>query len=138
MRPRSWGFPPWVPGIGAALAGGGLVWALLSSTGQDHLVAIVLTVGGLSATIAGWRMRDRLIADTTGLTVRSILFARQLPWSDIESVTTTSHRRLGSTSTLLEINLHDESMLAFSAIELGAKSDDVAAILRGLHADAQR
>lgn len=135
--PHSWGFAPWVPGVGAALAGGGMGWALIAAPGRDRLVAVVLAFAGLLTVLAGLRLRHRLTADTAGLTVLSILGSRRLKWSDVESVTTVSHRRLGTTSALLEINLHDNALLAFSDTELGARSDEVAATLRSLLADSQ-
>lgn len=133
---RSWGFSPWVPALGAAVTAGGLVWALLATPGRDHLVAITATVLGLIALIVGRRWRPRLLADAGGITVRMLLGARHVPWSEIESVTTVSHRRLGTSSSMLEINLRDDLLLAFSDIELGARGEEVAAVLRTLHAAA--
>lgn len=131
--PHSWGFSPWIPGIGAALTLGGAVWAVFAGQGRDEVVAVMTALVGLVALIGGWRMRPRLTADPTGFTVHSVLGSRRLPWSDVESVTTVSHRRLGSTSTMLEINLRDDSLLVFNDLELGAKSDDAATTLRALH-----
>lgn len=133
---HSWGFSPWIPGIGAALTVGGAAWAVFAAQGRDEVVAVMAALVGLVALICGWRMRPRLTADPAGFTVHSVLGTRRLPWSDVESVTTVSHRRLGSTSTMLEINLRDDSLLVFNDLELGAKSDDAAATLRALHLSA--
>ncbi len=133
---RSWGFSPWVPALGAALTAGGLVWALLTSAGRDEVVAVAAVILGLLALLIGWRLRPRLLADPAGVTVRTLLGARRVTWSEVESVTTVTHRRLGTGSSMLEINLHDDSLLVFSDTELGAKGNDVAAVLRSLHAAA--
>lgn len=127
-----WGFAPWVAAAGGAAVAGGLLWALVTSESRDRLVAIVLTIAGLVVLVAGRRLRQRLIADTTGITVRSLIGSRSVPWSDIAKIGTVAHRRLGTRSSLLEIDLADGSLLAFSSTELGSSGDDVARALKAL------
>lgn len=130
--PARWGFALWVASTGGAAAAGGLLWAILTNESRDRLVAVVLTLAGVLVVIAGRRLRERLIADTTGITVRSLIGSRSIPWSDIAQIGTVAHRRIGTRSSLLEIDLADGSLLAFSNIELGGSGDDVARALKAL------
>lgn len=132
-----WGFAPWVPSAGGAAAVAGLVWAILTNESRDRLVAIVLTIVGVLVVVAGRRLRERLVADATGITVRTLLGSRSIPWSDIAKIGTVAHRRLGTRSSLLEIDLVDGSLLAFSNTELGTSGDDVARTLKALRSARQ-
>lgn len=125
-----WGFPPWVALAGGAAAAAGLLWALVTNESRDRVVAIVLTVAGVFVALVGRRLRERLMVDTAGITVRGLFGSRTIPWSEIAAIDTVAHRRLGTRSSLLEIDLADGSLLAFSPTELGSSGDDVARALK--------
>ncbi|WP_051267296.1 PH domain-containing protein [Nakamurella lactea] len=133
----SWGYAPWLPAIGAAALAGGLVWALLSYPGRDRTVAIAIAVFGLVALVCTLRLRTRLTVDDAGIVVRSLLGSRRVDWADITAVTAVPHRRLGTTSRLLEIDLADDSLLAFSSVELGTDCEIVAGTLAARRAAAR-
>lgn len=129
-----WGFSPWIPALGALALTGGVVWALLAYPGRDRTVAVALAVFGLLVLVCGLRLRTRLTADAGGLLVRSLLGSRRIGWAEVARVTAVPHRRLGTTSRLLEIDLQDDSLLAFSSIELGTDCEQVAEQLAARHA----
>lgn len=130
--PDRWGFAPWVAVTGAVAAAGGVLWALLTNESRDRLVAIVLMIAGLLVVVAGLRLRERLIAGPAGITVRSLVGSRSIPWSEVATIRTVPHRRLGTRSSLLEIDLTDGSLLAFSDTELGGSGDGVARALQAV------
>jgi hypothetical protein len=97
-------------------------WAL------SLVVAVVLTV---------WAARDliapvRLAADAAGVTViTGFARRRHLPWAQIERVRVDVSSRRGLRSELLELDA-GESIFLFSAHELGALPEEVAAALGDL------
>lgn len=130
-----WGYSPWLPALAAAGLAGGLAWAVLAY-GRDQIVAGALTIFALVALVVTLRLRTRLTADQAGLSVRSLVGSRRVDWDDVATVTAAPHRRLGTTSRLLEIELADESLLVFGGVELGADCADVAATLQQLRPSA--
>ncbi len=97
-------------------------WALAA------LAAVALTI---------WALRDllapvRLAADTDGVTVvTGFRSRRQLPWSRIQQVRVDSRTHRGLRSEMLELDTGD-AIYQFSANDLGALPEDVAAILADL------
>lgn len=96
---------------------------------------------GLGALImAGHAARDillpvRLAADSQGATIVSGLARRlRVPWSQVETITATSHRHLGLNTRVLELDLGSDLHLLTEG-DLGAPPEDVARVLRDL-ADA--
>jgi hypothetical protein len=132
-----WGYSPWLPALAAVAAAGGLVWALLSYAGRDQIVAVALTIFGLVALIVTLRFRTRLTADDAGLEVRSLIGTRRVRWDQVATIAAAPHRRLGTTSRLLEIELADESLLVFGGVELGADCESVAAELKARRSAAR-
>jgi hypothetical protein len=91
----------------------------------------------VAAALAVWALRDlvapiRLAADTEGVTVITGFAARRrVPWPKIERVRVDRRTRRGLSSEMLELDAGDAIYL-FSAHELGALPEDVAASLADL------
>jgi hypothetical protein len=91
----------------------------------------------VAAGLAGFALRDviapvRLAADGHGVTVVTGFAARrQIPWSKVERVRVDTRKRLGRRAELLEIDA-DDVLHLFSAAELSAPCDEVAAALSTL------
>ena len=126
----TWGFRPWLAAVGGLLIAIGAGLALLSSANRDRLVAGTAAVVGLVVVLVVLRLRQRLVVDRSGMTVRRFLGTDVIPWSEVHDIRSVSHRRMGSRSSLLELDLADDGFLVFSATELGARTDDVARRLR--------
>lgn len=126
----TWGFRPWVAAVGGLLIaiGGGL--ALLTSESRDRLVAGAAAVVGIVVVSVVLRLRHRLVVDRRGMTIRRFVGSDVIPWAEVLDIRSVEHRRLGSRSSLLELDLIDDGFLVFSATELGAPTDDVARRLR--------
>jgi hypothetical protein len=99
-------------------------------------LAIVVAAG-----LALWAIRDlaapvRLAADHDGVTVRTgFAGRRQIPWARIERVRVDRRTHRGLRSEMLELDA-GESIYLFSAHELGALPEDVAAVLADLRVTA--
>jgi hypothetical protein len=108
-----------------------LVIALAFSSGDPvtWFLAIAAAAG-----LAIWALRDlvrpvRLAADPAGITVvTGLLGRRRLDWAQIERVRVDRRARLGLRSELLELDAGD-ALFLFSASELGAEPEEVAAAL---------
>jgi PH (Pleckstrin Homology) domain-containing protein len=91
--------------------------------------------------VAGYAVRDvlvpvRVAADPGGVTVVTEFAGRRhLGWAEIERIRVDERQRLGTRSQLLEIDA-GESLHLFSAYELNAPVDEVAAALEELRAGA--
>ncbi|MGX6604621.1 PH domain-containing protein [Micromonosporaceae bacterium Da 78-11] len=91
----------------------------------------------IAAGLAVWALRDlvapiRLAADATGITVvTGFARRRQVPWAQVERVRVERTTRRGLSSELLELDA-GETIYLFSAYELGALPEDVAAALADL------
>jgi hypothetical protein len=107
----------------------------LAFAGTDRIRWALATI--IAAGLGIWALRDllapvRLAADETGVTVISgFLRRRRLPWAQIERVRVERTTRRGLRSELLELDAGDTIYL-FSAYELGALPEDVAAALADL------
>jgi hypothetical protein len=115
--------------LAAAFAGRDPVrWALAA------VVALALVI---------WALRDllapvRLAADAGGVTVISGFAGRRhLPWQQIERVRVDRRTHRGLRSEVLELDAGD-ALYLFSAHELGALPEDVAASLSDLRTPATR
>lgn len=135
-NPIRWGYSPWLSVLAVAGIAGGLLWSWFSDPGRDQAVAWGLVLFGLCALISFLRLRTRLTADRDGIAVRSLIGSRQIDWGEITSMTAVPHSRLGAISRLLEIDLADDSLLAFGSLELGADCEQVADELTARHLEA--
>lgn len=126
----TWGFRPWLAAIGALLIAIGAGLALLTSEGRDRIVAGAAAVVGIVLVLVVLRLRHRLVVDRMGMTIRRFVGTDVIPWSEVLDIRSVAHRRMGSRSSLLELDLIDDGFLVFSATELGAPTDDVARRLR--------
>ncbi|WP_250031753.1 PH domain-containing protein [Paractinoplanes maris] len=94
------------------------------------------------AGLLGWALRDllrpvRLAADAEGVTVvTGFAGRRRLAWEQIERVRVDRRTHRGLRSETLELDAGDAIYL-FSANDLGALPDDVAAALADLRVSAQ-
>lgn len=120
--------------VGAAAA---LGWCVLVATTGDRaglLIAAVTAAGLGVAALYGTRARPRLRVDGSGVTVGGLSAARHHPWTRVAAVRVLPVRRLGRTSTLLEIDVVEpdgtERLLVFGRLDLDADPDDVAAVVR--------
>lgn len=125
-----WGVQPWLLALGGAVAACGLVWALVTPSARDRAVAVLLVVAGTALGLWAWRWRHRLSVDADGLTVTGWTGPQRIPWHQVQRIDEVAHTRLGTRSALLHIDLVDDTLLVFSATELGTRTDDVA---RALH-----
>ena len=95
----------------------------------------------VAVVLCGWGLRDlvapvRLAADHEGVTVTTgFARRRRLAWAQIERVRVDRTVRRGLRSELLELDAGD-SIYLFSAHELGALPEDVAATLADLRVTA--
>lgn len=126
----TWGFRPWLAAVGALLIAIGAGLALLTSEGRDRIVAGAAAVVGIVLVLVVLRLRHRLVVDRVGMTIRRFVGTDVIPWSEVLDIRSVAHRRMGSRSSLLELDLIDDGFLVFSATELGAPTDDVARRLR--------
>jgi Bacterial PH domain len=134
----------WSPSAGlVALGWAGTVaavtWCLLVAGTGDRaglLLAVVAALGLGIAALYGTRARPRLRVGTSGVTVGGLLGAHHHPWTQVDDVRVLAVRRLGRTSTLLEIDVVEpdgtERMLVFGRLDLDADPDDVAEVVRAV------
>ena len=124
--------------VGAAAAG---AWcALVAGTGDRAglLLAAVAAAGLALAALHGTRARPRLRVDAAGVAVGGLTGVRRYPWARVGAVRVLPVRRLGRTTTLLEIDVREpdggpdgtERLLVFGRLDLDADPDDVAAVVR--------
>ena len=104
-----------------------LGWAIFSAGALDRVVAIGTALALVVVAVIGWRRR--LTVGPRGLLVGGLGGARIVPWSDVVGLHAATSRRLGLTSTTIEIDLVDEDLLVFGRTDLGV---DVAVALAAL------
>lgn len=103
--------------------------------GRDPVRWVLAAVVGFALVV--WALRDlvapvRLAADADGVTVISGFAGRRhLPWQHIERVRVDRRTHRGLRSEMLELDAGD-ALYLFSAHELGALPEDVAATLADL------
>lgn len=152
-----WGPDPRLRWVCLAVAVGCLAWRLIDHDPENRLVATTLSVAGLAGMLILLRIRVRLRADSSGLTITGPLHVRSVAWSDIVMIATPQRGRFGRRRAALEIDVRrgepsdedddspgtavhgdadggshpaaDTDLLAFGAFELGT---DPAAVGRAL------
>ncbi len=140
----AWSPSPGLVGLAWAGAVAALGWCVLVATTGDRaglLIAAVTAVGLGVAALHGTRARPRLRVDGSGVTVGSLSAVRHHPWTRVSGVRVLPVRRLGRTSTLLEIDVVEpdgtERLLVFGRLDLDADPDDVAAVVRAARDEAR-
>lgn len=122
---------PVAKGIGAVAV------IVLAAAFDGHDRVRWLVAGGVALALAIWALRDlvvpvRLSADTDGVTViTGFAQRRHVPWPEIERVRVDIRSHRGLRSELLELDA-GEAIFLFSANDLGALPEDVAAALSDL------
>lgn len=121
----------------------GLAWGLsavfllvtiFSSEATSRIFLGLATLVLLALGAYGTFVRPRLLVDDSGLTVRTLSGARQLPWHEV-SVRLTRTRRLGRETATLELDWRrgeDEQLFVFTPMDLGTDPRDVADVLHAL------
>ena len=117
--------------LGAAAA---VAWcALLTAAGSDpagRLLAGVAAAGLLTVSLFGTVARPRLRVDEDGITVTGLFGSRHHPWPFVRGVRVLHGRRLGLSTSLLEIDTctldGDERLLLFGRLDLSEDPQDVA------------
>jgi hypothetical protein len=124
----SWGPRPLLIGAGALTAALIGVYAVLSVSPLERLVAGAICLVLLVATLAGYRRR--VVAGPGGLLIRRLTGSRTVQWWQVENLSLGANRRLGAASATIEMDLHDDDLLIFGRTELGTDPADVLPELR--------
>lgn len=132
MADLGWGPRPGAFAFGGVLLAAGIGWMVVAADVGDRVIAGAVMLIVLAAMLAGWRMRDRLHASTTGLVVGTISGKRAIAWSRVRRIAVVPHKRMGSTTHSLEIDLDDDDLLVFGRMDLGVDPELVAAELVNL------
>lgn len=105
----------------------GYVAASLSRDG-DRPGSAMVGLGALAFLAAAlWLASGPIIVlDETGVTVRSGLQRKHLPWSEVDNLGLTSHRRRGLTQHNLEIE-SGQDLMVFPDFLLGGRLDELVA-----------
>lgn len=121
-------------GLAWGLAAVSLLVTILSSEAASRLFLGLATVLLLAIGAYGTFVRPRLVVDDSGLTVRTLTGARQLPWHEVK-VRITHTRRLGRETATLELDWQHgehEQLFVLTPLDLGADPRDVANVLHAL------
>ena len=135
--PGAWSPSPVLVGLAYVGAAAAVAWCVLVAATGDRvglLLAAVTALGLGLAAAYGTRARPRLRVDATGVTVRGLSGPRHHPWAQVAGVRVLPVRRLGLSSTMLELDVVGpdgaERLLIFGRLDLDADPADVAAALR--------
>lgn len=133
----AWSPSPVLVGLAWLGAAAAMVWCVLVAGTGDRvglLLASVAAVGLTLAALYGTRARPRLRVDASGVTAAGLSARRHHSWAQVTDVRVLPVRRLGRTSTMLEIDVVEpdgtERLLIFSRLDLDADPVDVAATVR--------
>lgn len=120
--------------VSALLAGGAILALVLALTAVDGagrllFAMVVMVLAGYSiGDLAFW---PRLLADASGLRIRTPLARANLTWSDVDDVRADERTRYGLRSTTLEVDA-GQTLVVFSRRELGADTATVQDLVRAL------
>jgi hypothetical protein len=108
-----------------------LVFAITSDDAPGRLL-----FGGAALVLGGYAVGDvvfwpRLVADATGVQIRTPLARADLAWTDIETVAADTRNRYGLRSSTLEVDA-GETLVVFSRRALGADPTTVQDVVRAL------
>lgn len=129
-NPQVWGVRSLVPAVGAVLCLAFAGWLLLAGSPEDRLVAGAGVCVSAIASAVLVTMRQRLIADDDGLTLRGPIGTRHVRWHQVVAINAPTRRRRGLASTSVELDLDDDGLIVLGKTELGADPLDVAHDLR--------
>jgi hypothetical protein len=115
-------------GLVVAAAVAVLAWAIFAAGPLDRVVAVGTALALLTVAVLGWRRR--LTVGPRGLLVGGVSGARIVPWSQVTDLHAATSRRLGVTSTTIEIDLVDDDLLVFGRTDLGVDVVDALAALQ--------
>jgi len=133
-----WRIRPVLP-VTKVVGAAAVVVLALAFAGRDPVRWVLAAV--VAVALAGWALRDlvvpvRLAADREGVIVTTgFARRRRLTWAQIERVRVDRTGRRGLRGELLELDA-GEAIYLFSAHELGALPEDVAAALADLRVPA--
>ena len=123
---------PAVFAVGGVLLAAAVVAALIAGGSLDRMVAVVVAVFVAATLIAALRLRSRLQASTAGLLVGTLSGPRQIRWSEVHRIEVVNRKRMGASSSTLELDLDDDELLVFGRMDLGTDPEQVAEDLRTL------
>ncbi len=132
MTELSWGPRPGAFAFGGVLLAVGVLWMFVAGGAGDRFIAGAVMVLVLGAMAAGWRMRDRLQASASGLVVGTLSGKRVVPWSAVRRIEVVPHRRIGTVTWSLEVDLDTDELLVFGRMDLGTEPAVVGEALRRL------
>ncbi|MDG4822041.1 PH domain-containing protein [Asanoa sp. WMMD1127] len=128
-----WRVRPALPTL--KLTGAVLLLVIAAVFATDAVALAVASVAAAGLVVWGFRdlfAPDRLVADETGLTVRTGFAGRRhIPWSAVERVAVDRRSHAGVSSETLEIDTGD-ALHVFSKHDLGAPPEDVATALEAM------
>lgn len=129
-EPSRWAPPIGLVVCGWVLAAGAAIWLAVATEATDRLFVAVLLICLVAASAYGSLVRPRLVADQTGLTVRTLTGTRHLDWPQV-SIRMREHRHLGHTTASLELDA-DPQLIVLGRFDLGADPYEVAFRLHDL------
>ena len=109
-----------------------VLWCVLADATEDRLVAGLVAVALLVTTGVALRYRRRLTADADGFVIRTAFGQVPRRWADLARVSTPTRRRRGLSTTTLELDLTDDTLIVLGRLDLGTDPARVAAVLRTL------
>jgi hypothetical protein len=132
--PRTWSPQPGLVGLAWGLAAVFLLVTIFSSDPVSRVFLGIATLVLLTLGAYGTFVRPRLLVDDSGLTVRTLSGARQLPWHEVK-VRLARTRRLGRETATLELDWRHgehEQLFVLTPLDLGTDPHDVVDVLHAL------
>ncbi|RJQ73251.1 PH domain-containing protein [Pseudonocardiaceae bacterium YIM PH 21723] len=130
LSDRRWSWNPAITVGCWAIAGLALLWVVLTGDAPGRLLAAMLTIVALAAAVYTTLVRPVLVADSAGVTIRSLAGALRVPWKQA-TVRLAHTQRLGREVQTLELDLRHgvdgelEKLVVLGRLELGADPHDV-------------
>ncbi len=130
--PLSWGIRPRLAAVPLGAAVLAVLWCVLAGPPEDRLVAGLVAVALLLTAGVALRYRRRLTADADGFVIRTVFGQVPRRWDELARVSTPTRRRRGLSTTTLELDLVDDTLIVLGRLDLGTDPAEVAAVLRTL------
>ena len=128
----TWGVRRGLAPVALGLALLAVVWLVLARAPEDRLVAGMVAAALVITAVVALRLRERLAATADGFVVRSVFGQRFQRWQEVSRISSPTRHRRGWSTTTLEVDLADDSLIVLGRLDLGADPTDVAAALRTL------